>query len=59
MGLAEGNQDTIGCSDKSPEEKNDHKGTQCTVIRGLFGLVHVVQAVLVTVLVGMKIARNH
>jgi hypothetical protein len=40
MRFTEGNQDTIGSSDESPEEEDQYQCTQGAVIGRLFGLGH-------------------
>jgi hypothetical protein len=61
MGLAEGDQDTVGSGDETPEEEYDDKGAQCTVVcrdgRRLLGMVHE-QLALDRWFCRMKIVKN-
>jgi hypothetical protein len=54
MGFAEGDEDAVGCSNKSPKEKDHYECSECTGIGGLFRLVHGKRLVLGT---GCKIMR--
>jgi hypothetical protein len=40
MGFAEGNENTVGGCDETPEKEYHDQGGQCAVVSGLFLLTH-------------------